>query len=81
MGKDKVVAPSTQSNLDKFAKTSPARTPVVTTTNNYGPASTNSENQILQAIGDLRSSVETKFGELRSDLSFIRQDLRKTVQR
>ena len=41
----------------------------------------NTDNQILQAIGDLRSSVEGKIDELKVDLSLIRQDLRQTVER
>ena len=38
-------------------------------------------NQILLAISDLCTSIEGGIGELRTDLSLIRQDLRNTVDR
>ena len=39
------------------------------------------DDQILLAISDLRTSIEGRIGELRTDLSLIHQDLRNTVDR
>ena len=80
MGKDRVVAPSTQAKLDRYAKTPSPITANASGSDKLEPPSHTNENQILQAIGDLRSSVEGKIEELRIDLSLIRQDLRKTLE-
>ena len=78
MGKDRGV-PTTQSKLDKFARPAgggqpPADAPGVRETSP-------SDNLILGAISDLRTSIEGKIGDLHADISLIRQDLRNTVDR
>ena len=75
------MAPATQSNLDKFTRSGPGggvQFPLDAKTPWEVPAS---DNQILAAISDLSSSIEGRIGDLRTDLSLIRQDLRNTVDR
>ena len=81
MGKEKGVAPSKQAKLDKYTKISPSHTSGSSGPSKSQPPQTASASQILLAIGDLRNSIEGKIDELKSDLSLIRYDLRKTVER
>ena len=78
MGKDKGI-PSNQSRLDKFARTTSGGQPPGDTPGQS--ESQSSDNQILAAISELRASIEGRIGELRTDMSLIRQDLRNAVDR
>ena len=78
MGKDKGV-PAAQGRLDKFARPLNGDQSSMNTPDPKDPPST--DNQILAAISDLRTSIEGRIGDLRTDISLIRQDLRNTVDR
>ena len=75
MGKDKTAPAITQTKLDRFTKSTPTSEPSA-----LGDAGA-PDNQILLAISDLRASIKGRIGELRIDLSLIRQDLRNTADR